>query len=237
MATRAAKTTAKKTTTARKTAATKPSGGRTPRKTATGKTTAKKTAPARLALVETPSPTDKTTRSRDFITDAQIYATHAAKQVGIPIHRIREWTDHNDGTATRRLKDGTLHYTHETRTLTWQATCRMGAVHTYTLDTRAHAAAARVQAATCEEIHHDLAEAGKPLTADERAAMGLLHTPTWARPDLLGEAPTVSIPVDDEPVTQAIASAADTQPMSTQAIADHIADRLAADTPKEHPQP
>lgn len=231
MATRAAKTTAKKTATpAKKTAA-----ART-RKTTPGKTAAKK-PPTRLALVETPPPTDKPTRIRDFITDAQIYATHAAKQAGIPIHRIREWTDHHDGTATRALKDGTLHYTHETRTLTWQANCRMGAVHTYVIGSPSTAAAARVEAATCAEVHDDLAEAGKPLIPAEREAMGFLQTPTWASKDVIGEEPTVSIPVDEEPVAQAIASAADTQPMSTDAIAAHIAAQLADQTPKEHPQP
>jgi hypothetical protein len=231
MATRAAKTTAKKTATARKTTAAKTGSGRAPRKTATGKTAAKK-PPTRLALVETPPPNDMPTRARDFITDAQIYATHAAKQAGIPIHRIRDWADHQDGTATRALKDGTLHYTHETRTLTWQATCRMGAVHTYVINGRANAAAARVEAATCAELHDDLAEAGKPLTAAERAEMGFVQTPTWARKDVIGEEPTVSIPVDEKPVAQAIASAADTQPMSTEQIAAHI-----AETAKEHPQP
>jgi hypothetical protein len=224
-----AKTAAKKTTTAKKT----PS--RPPRRAA-----AKKTTP-RLALVTPePSTTEIDRRTRDFITDAQIYATHAAKQAGIPVHRIREWTDHQDGTATRALRDGTLHYTHETRTLTWQTTCRMGAVHTYTLDSRAAAAAARVQAATCEELHADLSNQ-KPLTANELEAAGLLQTPTWARPDILGDDFTDTKVIPDEPINRATASAADTQPLSRQEIAEGIAARTAAraadsDTAKEHPQ-
>jgi hypothetical protein len=231
MATRtgnARKTTPAQRDTAKKTAAAKKTTPRTPRKTA-----AKKTQP-RLSLVK-PTPA-LPPRPRDFITDAQIYATHAAKAAGIPVHRIREWTDHQDGTATRILTDGFLHYTHNTRTLTWRATCRMGALHTYVLDSPSTAAAARVQAATCEELHADLSTV-PPLTADELEAEGLLQTPTWARPDDLAGEITATIPVPADPVIRATASAADTQPMSTQAIADHIAKQLADQQPKEHPQP
>jgi hypothetical protein len=233
MATRAAKTTAKKTATPAK----KTTAARAPRTRKT--TTAKKTTPARLSLVKpTPPRPERAPRNRDFITDAQIYATHAAKAAGIPVHRIREWTDHQDGTATRILTDGYLHYTHNTRTLTWRATCRMGALHTYVLDSPSTAAAARVQAATCEELHADLSTV-PPLTADELEAEGLLQTPTWARPDDLAGEITATIPVPAEPVIRATASAADTQPMSKQAIAEGLAARAAADAeqPKEHPQP
>jgi hypothetical protein len=223
--------TAKKAAAQKTTTAKKPTS-RPPRKPAAKKTT------ARLALV-TPAPSSTQTdrRTRDFITNAQIYATHAAKQAGIPVHRIREWTDHHDGTATRALRDGTLHYTHETRTLTWQATCRMGAVHTYTLDSRSSAAAARVQAANCEELHADLSTQ-QPLTPDELEAAGLLQTPTWARPDVIGDDFTDTKVIPAEPVNRATASAADTQPLSRQEIADGIAARAVdTETPKEHPQP
>jgi hypothetical protein len=229
MATRAAKTTAKKTATPAK----KTTAARAPRTRKT--TTVKKTQP-RLSLVK-PTPA-LPPRPRDFITDAQIYATHHAKAAGIPIHRIREWTDHQDGTATRTLTDGYLHYTHNTRTLTWRATCRMGALHTYILDSPSTAAAARVQAATCEELHADLSTV-PPLTPDELEAEGLLQTPTWARPDQLAGEITATIPVPADPVIRATASAADTQPMSTQAIAEGLAARAAADAeaPREHPEP
>jgi hypothetical protein len=112
----------------------------------------------------------------------------------------------------------------------------MGALHTYVLDSPSTAAAARVQAATCEELHADLSTV-PPLTADELEAEGLLQTPTWARPDDLAGEITATIPVPADPVIRATASAADTQPMSTQAIADHIAKQLADQQPKEHPQP
>jgi hypothetical protein len=191
-----------------------------------------------LSLVKaTPPRTDDDGRRRDFVTDAQIYAVHAARLAGLPIHRIRDWCDHGDGTATRPLKDGTLHYTHATRTLTWQATCLMGAIHTYRLDSPSTAAAARVQAATCQQLHADLTTIPK-LTPNELEGLGLLQTPTWARPDLLGDAITETIPVPDEPVTRATASAADTQPISRADIAAGLAARTAdIETAKEHPQP
>ena len=223
---------AKKTTAAKKTAA------RTPRKT-----TAKKTTTARLSLVK-PRP-DLPTRNKPYMTDVQGYATLAARIAGIYTPRITAWTDHGDGTATRPLKDGTLHYTQDTRALTWQATCRMGAIHTYVLDSPSTAAAARVQAATCQQVHADLTKV-RPLTADELAELGLLNTPTWARPDLLGDDITATIPIPlpdqrdralGDELTHSASGIADTQPLSTEDISAHIAEQLAADTEttRKHP--
>ncbi|GGS96718.1 hypothetical protein [Streptomyces violaceus] len=175
-------------------------------------------------------------REPNWMTDIQGHATLAARIAGITTPYIRQWIDHHDGTGTRRLLDGTLHYNHTTRTLSWQATCLMGAVHTYPIPTPGAAAAARVLAARCTQLHADLSVT-PPLTADELEALGLLTTPTWARPDLLGEEPTQSIPVPDTALTRAKASAADTQSMSTRAIADGLAARADNDQPKEHPQP
>jgi hypothetical protein len=232
MATRAAKTTAKKTATPAK----KTTAARAPR---TRKTAAKKTTPARLSLVKpTPTSTDLPTRPRDFITNAQIYATHAAKGAGIPVHRIRDWRDHRNQTATRPLADGSLlHYDHNTRTLTWQAICPMGATHTYVLTTRSVAAAARVHADRCNTPHADLTTI-PALTPDELEALGLLQTPTWARKDVIGEAPTKSIPAPLGPKDRALIER--TQPLSLDEIAAGVAARTAAadtETPKEHPQP
>ncbi|MFE0207065.1 hypothetical protein [Streptomyces sp. NPDC058985] len=225
MTTRTRKTTAKKTTPSKKTAA---------KKTTAGPRTRKPTQP-RLSLVK-PTPT-RPTRALDFIADTQIYAVHAARQAGLPTHRIRDWRDHRDGTATRPLTDGsTLHYTHTTRTLRWQATCPMGAVHEYTLTTPSTAAAARVHAARCQQPHADLA-AIPPLTPDELADLGILHAPTWAQPVLLGDAITETIPVPTGTVARAAASATATQPLSTREIAAGIAARADNDTAKEHPQP
>lgn len=208
---------------------------RAPRKRAPRKATV---GAPKLSLVKAPKPL--TTRERPFMTDVQGYATLAARIAGILTPRITAWTDHGDGTATRPLKDGTLHYTQDTRTLTWQGTCLMGSVHTYILDSPSTAAAARVQAATCQELHADLTKV-KPLTPDELEALGLLQTPTWARNDLLGDDITETIPVPAEPLNRATASAADTQPMSRDAIAAGLAGRAAAqpadtDQTREHPQ-
>jgi hypothetical protein len=231
---RTTKTAAKKTT-AKKTAAAKPPAKRTtPRKTTA------------LALVK-PAKNQLPTRTARWMTDTQGYATLAARIAGITTPSIRAWRDHRDNTATRRLSDGSvLHYDHTTRTLTWQATCPMGATHEYVLDRPSTAAAARVHADRCNTAHTDLTQVPR-LTADELADLGILHTPTWARPDLLGEPDTQSIPVtlpDREPraladqLTRSDTSTTDTQPLSTQDIADGLAARIAdTETPKEHPEP
>lgn len=227
----AKKTTAKRTTTA----ASGPPRKRTPRKPTAGAPKLSLVKTPKLSLVKALKPPPS--RNRLFVTDAQIYATHAARTAGLPTHRIREWTDHNDGTATRILNDGFLHYTHATRTLTWRATCRMGAIHTYVLDSPSTAARARVQAASCEELHADLTKV-QPLTGNELEALGLLQIPTWARPDQLAGEITATLPVPEEPIHRATASAADTQPIPRDAITAGLAARTADTEPaKEHPQP
>jgi hypothetical protein len=231
----AKKTTAKKTT-AKRTTAAGPARKRTPRKQGTADRPL-------LSLVKSRKPLP--TRAADFMTDTQGYATLAGRMVGITTVNIRDWRDHRDGTATRRLRDGsTLHYNLKTRTLTWQAVCPMGAIHAYTLTSPSAAAAARVHADLCTRPHADLSTI-PALTADELEALGLLQTPTWARPDLLGDAITETIPVPlPEPertladtLVHSKTGTADTQPLSTDAIAAHIAAQLADDTAKEHPQP
>lgn len=215
-------------TPAKRAAAKKTPAARTPRKR-----TSKYTGP-KLSLVKPRKPLP--VRDPNWMTDIQGHATLAARIAGITTPYIRQWIDHHDGTATRQLLDGTLHYNHTTRTLSWQATCLMGAVHTYPIPTPAAAAAARVLAARCTQIHADLSTV-PPLTADELEALGLLQTPTWARPDLLGDDITQTIPVPDEVLTRATASATDTQPLSHDEIAAGLAARADAETPKEHPQP
>ncbi|MFF8544764.1 hypothetical protein ACF060_31260 [Streptomyces werraensis] len=248
-------TTPAKKTTARKTAAKKT----TTRKTTQARTTpAKKTPPRlslvkptpeqpRLSLVKTPT-LSLPTRQQDFLTDAQIYAVHAARTAGLPIHRIRDWTDQRNGTAIRRLRDGSyLHYNHTTRTLTLLARCPMGAPHQYELTTPSSATAARIAVDRCNTPHADLTHL-KPLTRDEWEALGVHTGPTWARPDLLDETPTETIPVplpttNPEPEPRALADqlahsdtgTADTQLMSHQKIAAYIAEHT--NNTKEHPQP
>lgn len=234
MTTRTRKATGSSTP-AEKTAAKKPA--RAPRKPA-AKRTAQKPTPS-LALVKAaPDPAAIPTRTHDFVTDAQIYATHHARLAGIPIHRIRDWRDHPDNTATRPLTDGTLlHYDHTTRTLTWQGTCAMGATHAYKLTSPSTASAARVDAARCEQLHADLTTI-PPLTKKELAGLGILQTPTWATKDVLGEPPTVSIPAPLGPKDRALTER--TQPLSLNDIAAGLEARTADtddDQAKEDPQP
>ncbi|MGV9226344.1 hypothetical protein ACWDPF_27165 [Streptomyces albogriseolus] len=243
-------TPAKKTTTARKTAAKKTTTRKPPAK----KTTDRKTTEPRLSVVK-PEPEqprlslvkDPTlpTRPQPFMTDTQGYATLAARIAGIPTHRINDWRDHHNNTATRPLHDGgTLHYDHNTRTLTLQAACPMGAVHEYRLTTPSSATAARIAVDRCTTPHTDLTHI-QPLSHKEWEALGIHTGPTWARPDLLDEPPTETIPVPlptPEPEPRALADqlahsdtgTADTQPMSHQQIAAYIAENT--DT-KENPQP
>jgi hypothetical protein len=74
------------------------------------------------------------------------------------------------------------------------------------------------------------------MTRDELEALGLHTGPTWARPDLLGDQITETIPVAPAALNRATASAADTQPIPT-VDTDALTARADAETPKEHPQP
>jgi len=225
------------------------------KKTTSRKPTAKKTTArtARKNAAKTPTLSlvkarpELPARPDDFMTDVQGYATLAARIVGINTPSIRDWHDHHDGTATRALRDGShLHYNQATRTLTWQALCPMGATHEYELASPSTAAAARVHADRCRTPHFDTSTI-TPLTADELEALGILHTPTWARPALPGEPATESIPVplpDRQPraladaLTRSHASTTDTQPLTADEITAGLAARAAdTETPKEHPQP
>lgn len=223
--TRTRKTTpAKKTTPARKA---------TPRKAPAKQTPAKKAAPLPV-------------RTADWMTDAQGYATLAARIAGIPTFLIQDWRSHRDDTATRTLGDGTLlHYDLNTRTLTWQATCPMGAVHAYPLTGPSAAAAARVHVARCTTAHADLSVI-PALTADQLAELGILHTPTWAK-TLPGEpevTETLPVPLPARPrvladqLTHSRTATADTQPLSRDEIAAGLSARTAdTEIAKEHPEP
>jgi hypothetical protein len=203
------------------------------------KSPAKKT-PARKPAAKKTLPT----RSRDWMTDAQGFAVLAARIVGINTPRIQDWTDHHDGTVTRALNDGTLHYTVTTRTLRWQATCRMGAVHTYLIADPSSAAAARVRAETCTQLHADLTSI-EPLTTDELKKLGV-HTGTTLASRLPGEDPiteTIPVPLLVKPralgdaLTRATSTTADTQPLSHTEIAAGLTARADNDQPMEHPEP
>lgn len=243
--TRAAKKTTTQPTPAKKTAARKTTTGAS---RPTRKRPALKTAAGapKLSLVKPRKPLP--VRDNDWMTDIQGYATCAALIVGIRTENIRDWRDHRDGTATRRLRDGShLHYNLASRTLTWQAVCRMGATHQYELASPSMACAARLHAGGCTTLHADLTKV-PALTADELEALGLLQTPTWAQKVPGDEPITETIPVPltapaPEPralgdeLTHSTAGVADTQPLSRDEIAEGLAARADTETPKEHPQP
>ncbi len=241
--TRKATSTAKKTTAAkdtRKTSSSRP----------TRKTPAKKAAPSapRLSLVKPAGlrPNLPTRHRAPFMTDTQGFAVLAARIANIPTWRINDWRDHHNGTCTRPLHDGTLlHYRHDTRTLTWHAPCPTGAVHQYRIDSPSAAVAARIHVERCRTKHADLTHI-PALTDDELTALGLHTGPTLARPDLLNDTPTETIPVplpDRQPralgdqLTRTHADTTETQPIPRDEIAAGLAARADQDTPKEHPEP
>jgi hypothetical protein len=216
------------------------------KKTATRKTTR---APRKKAMPPVSLVKPLPTRTRPWMTDTQGFATLAALIAGIPTHRIRDWRDHRNGTATRKLRDGsTLHYNQATRTLTWQAICPMGAIHAYQIADRSTATAARVHADRCNTPHHDLTTV-PALTADELATLGILHAPTAAvrlpgDPEVTQTlpvprpAPTLIPRALADTLVHSNRSNADTQPLSHDQIAAGLAARAAdQETPKEHPQP
>ncbi|NUQ95822.1 MAG: hypothetical protein HOY79_04435 [Streptomyces sp.] len=253
--TRAAKkTTAAAPAPAKKTAAkrTAPAKPRTPRKR-----TPRKAAPGAPTLSLVKAAPQLPARERPFMTDVQGFATCAALMVGIPTVNIRDWRDHRNGTCTRQLRDGShLHYNLTTRTLTWQAVCRMGATHEYPLVSRSGACAARLHADACNQLHADLTTI-KPLTADELEALGLHAGPTWAQKNLPGDpdvTETLTVPIPEvkqthrtlaDQLTRSGKGIADTHPMSLDEIHDGLirraAEALGLDEtvilPKEHPQP
>ncbi|MFD8488690.1 hypothetical protein [Streptomyces sp. NPDC059712] len=181
--------------------------------TATAKKTApkkaprtRKTTPPPLTLVNPPRPR-LTRRPTHWMTDLQGYATLAARLAGITTPHIQAWQDHQDGTTTRPLDDGShLHYTQATRTLRWHTPCPMGAVHEYVLRTPADTDTAQADVADCTRLHWTPPpnNTGTHLTARLQAA---------------------------------VKAAADTQPMSIREIADGITARADNDQPKGHPQP
>lgn len=223
--------TAKKTTPPQRDAAAKktaPAPGKAPAK----KTAARKPAAKKTTAV---SPSD---RKRNWMTDAQGYAVLAARIAGINTTRIQDWVDHHDGTVTRALADGTLHYTVSTRTLRWQATCRMGAIHEYRIDDPSMAAMARVRAATCPLLHADLSTI-KGLTDEELAELGI-HTGITFDKQIPGEDPiteTVPIPLPGreralgDALTHATSATDDTQPIPV------LPARADDEHPMEHPEP
>jgi len=206
MSTRTEKTAAKKAE--RKPAPTAPPA---PRKRAAKK------APPRAAD-RTPKaelPTRPTTTTAAWMTDAQGFATCAARITGITTPHIRDWTDTGNNTASRPYHDGQLLYEHRTRTLTWIADCPQGMQHAYQLHAPGDFEAAELHLDACTDRHTPVGPEVRPLNA-------AFNTPVTKR--ALG---------DD--LTKSTSSTAATQPMSRDQIAAGLTAR--AEQPKEHPQP
>jgi hypothetical protein len=216
-------------------------------KTPARKTTPAKKAPARKPAAKktaAPATQPKRKQERGWMTDAQGFAVLAARIAGINTDRIQDWRDHGDGTVTRALDDGTLLYKVATRTLRWQATCCMGAVHTYRIDDASMAAAARTRAATCPLLHADFSTL-KGLTDEELAELGvhtgitLVKQPPSEDPDT--ETFTVLLPVKvralGDTLTRATTATDDTQPLPVTEIAAGLTARADTEEAKEHPQP
>lgn len=223
---------------AKNTAAKKPAAKRAtrPRKAA-----AKKPAP-RLSLVK---PDDRATvvdlrhplptRRRNFTgphTPAQLTEARAAlasAMARLPIPSIL-WLTQPDGRAAARLTDGTflIHTHHRAPEFTAYLHCPTGGLHTELVTNAADLTAARAVTGCCNRRHDD---------TDPAAG-----TYDWHKAITVGV--QTIVPTRLSPLTAGLQAAkkttADTQPLSTDEIAAHIAEQLAADgneTTKEHPQP
>lgn len=222
-------------TRARKAAASSPAKKTTAKK-ATARTPRKRTTKATpaLTLVQPSKDTDTATqvdtrprlavRRRAFVgpmgpsEQAAVRAALTSAALLLPVS-ARAW----DG-STANLADGTLliHNPGPDRLFTAQIACRRGSIHGYPITSADDLKTARAVTRACERRHADStpADDGAELNWHKALDHGIQHT------SRLGEA------------LQAVKkTVADTQPMSTDAIAAHIAAQLADDQPKEHPQP
>lgn len=224
-------------TRARKAAANTPAKNTTTKKATTRaprKRTAKKTTPA-LTLVQ---PTGKDTgtatqvdtrprlavRRRPFVgpmgpnEQAAIRAALDSAALRLPVP-VRTWNG-----STANLTDGTLliHNPSPDRVFTAHIACRRGSIHGYPITSADDLKTARAVTRACERRHTDNTPADDGAELNWHKALGHGIQPT----SRLGEG------------LQAVKkTVADTQPLSTDEIAAHIAEQLAADQPKEHPQP
>jgi hypothetical protein len=226
MATRARKaapsTPAKKTTTKKATA-------RAPRKR-----TAKKTTPA-LTLVQPAKDTDTATQvdTRDRLTvrrrlfvgpmgpneQAAIRAALASAALRLPVP-VRTWNG-----STANLTDGTIliHNPSPDRVFTAHIACRRGSIHGYPITSADDLKTARAVTHACERRHADNTPADDGAELNWHKALGHGIQPT----SRLGDG-----------LQTARKTVADTQPLSTDEIAAHIAQQIAdQDAAKEHPQP
>lgn len=209
-----------------------------------GKTTAPKTPQPRLSQVKTDTtpPAKKTTTKAaatraaakkaapwpEFITHKMITAHYQAQLHGLPTRNIRDWRETN-GIAAITFPTGARidHTPTDDAPFHAHTPCKNGGIHYDPVRTTTdlHNAAARAQACT-----------------DRHGAPAALALGTGLKRAKTTTADTQPIPVITKPEKPSGDDVADTQPMSADAIAAHIAEQLterAADTetPKEHPEP
>ena len=231
-------------TTARKTAAADP-----------GKATKKATTGAARTKT-TPAAVKKATVWPEFITHKMINAHYQARLHDLPTLHIRDWRELADGTAALHFPSGARldHTPTEDAPFHANTPCPHGSMHRQPVRTRADLTAAEETAKACTEHAGSTGTANiavtrvtpalEPAEADgapERVDDDR-HTPTWVQ-QLPGDDPiTKTMVIPDESVHQAAASAAETQPMSRDAITEGLAARAAEqpadnDQTREHPQP
>jgi hypothetical protein len=222
-----------KKTPARKTAATEP-----------GKATKKATTSAARTKT-TPAAAKKASAWPEFITHKMITAHHQARLRGLPTRNIRDWRDLPDGTAAIHFPSGARldHTPTEDAPFHANTPCPAGSIHRHPVRTPADLADAEKAAKDCTEHTATAAAVNIAVTRvnptpEPTEAASCRRIPTWAL-QLPGDGPiTKTIPIPEEPVVRATASAAQTQPMPLNDIADGLAARTAdSEQPKEHPEP
>lgn len=240
-----AKKTPAKQTPAKKTTARKAAAKATGNTTTKAATTAARTKP-------TPAAVKKTTVRPEFITHKMITAHYQARLHGLPTRNIRDWKELPTGVAAIHFPSGARldHTPKDDAPFHANTPCPGGSIHRQPIRTSTDLANAEKTAKNCTEHAATAAAANiavtrvTPTTEPAKNANGTerqdhesgRRVPTWDRPDLPGDAITKTIPVPAEPVHRATASAADTQPMSKQAITDGLAARATdTETAKEHP--
>ncbi|MEV5915786.1 hypothetical protein AB0M00_43755 [Streptomyces chartreusis] len=228
-----AKTTQAKPT--KKATGRKPAAGtpRTPRK----RTPRKATGPALSLVKDTPQTVvdlrkPLKVRRRHFVgehTHAQIIearAVLASAMARLPIPSIL-WLAQIDGRAAAVLADGTrLIHTHERAPeFTAILRCPTGGLHAELITTDTDLKAARAVTAACNRRHDDTDPNAGGYDWHKAATLGIQTV----------------VPSRVSPLNAGLQTAkkanADTQSMSLDEIGAHIADQLAAEQPKEHPQP
>lgn len=172
-----------------------------------------------------PNPFGNLKRRRLFVgpmgpnEQAAIRAALASAALRLPVP-VRTWNG-----SQAQLADGTLliHNPGYDRAFTAHIACRTGAIHGYPITHADDLKTARALTKACERRHTDKTPGDDGIELDwhKAIARGIQHTTRLA-----------------DGLTTAKKAVADTQPLSTDAIAAHIAEQLAhTEDAKEHPQP